>query len=146
MIKDTYLPGERVTWQICSSSGEVLKKVTCCPNPILVRNSSGEVIMEAGLLKLHAPTTYVLMFPERKKKIDFVFSVGSTSSKGTCAVGALDLTTFTPQMCSLDAEVGRIELIQDGKFYKIELPFGKGFKKYIELGNKQIKELNELKK
>ncbi len=146
MIKNTYLPGERVTWQICSKSGEVLKKVTCCPNPVVVENSSGEVMVEVGLLQLHAPTTYVLMFPERKQKIDFVLSAGSKSSKGTVPAGKLDLTTFVPQMASTEAEVGRIELIQDGKSYKIELPYGRGFKKYIDLGNEEIKKLNQMQK
>lgn len=124
MPRQDYLPGERVTWRISAQNGEILKEAICCPNPVIVKNSSGDQIMEAALISVYKPTTYALVFPPRKENVDFIFTVGMKQSRETIPAGDLKITTFEPVLEGAYGGVSKIELHSNGKSYHVELPWG----------------------
>jgi hypothetical protein len=124
MLRQEHLPGERVTWRISSQNGEVLKEAICCPNPAIIKNSSGEKIMEVALIFLFKPTTYVLVFPPRKENIDFVVTVGTKQSKGTIPAGDLKSAAFEPVLKGVHGGMSKIELHSNNESYHVELPWG----------------------
>lgn len=124
MPRQDYLLGERVTWRISAQNGEILKEAICCPNPVIVKNSSGGQIMEAALISLYRPTTYALVFPPRTENVDFIFTVGVKQSRGTIPAGDLKITTFEPVLEGVYGGVSKIELHSNGKSYHVELPWG----------------------
>ena len=124
MPRKDYLPGERVTWRISAQNREILKEVICCPNPVIIKNSSGDQIMEAALISVYRPTTYALLFPARKENVDFIFTVGMKQSRGMIPAGDLKITTFEPVCEGVHGGISKIELHSNGESYYVELPWG----------------------
>lgn len=119
-----YLPGERVTWRISSADGKVLKKFTCCPNPLVIKNLSGDLLLEAALISPQHPTSYVLFFPPRTEDIEFIFTEGSEKTKGKILKGESRMIAFEPVHNSILGSISKIELISKNKHYCLELPYG----------------------
>lgn len=126
MPTQEYLPGERVSWRICSSTGKILKEATCCPFPKIIRADSGECLMEAALLAIDSPdnTVYMLLFPSLKE-VEYIFTSGNRPlSKGIIPAGKLKCTTFSPAIKDISGGMSKIEILCEGHSYQIELPWG----------------------
>lgn len=130
MFAKDYLPGERVFWRISSPDGKVLKRIGCCPRPMILRNSDNKILMEAVLLSANRPTTvYELFFPPREKDFDLIFHCGK-SQKITIEAGGFDSTNFEPKIAGKTGGISTIEIISEGNSYRIDLPWGTELEKY----------------
>ncbi len=133
MLPQEYLPGEIVSWRICSSNGKILKEATCCPQPKVLKNASGELILEAALLSVcHPDTVYMLLFPPAKENIEYIFTAGTKQSKGVIPAGQLTYTTFAPEIKDLSGGIGTIEIQLEGKSYKLDLAWGTKLMAFLE--------------
>jgi len=129
LLQNAYLPGERVTWRISSDDGKVLKEATCCPNPKVVKNSSGKRIIEASLLSINRPdTVYMLLFPPMKGQREYIFTCGTKQSRGIISSEKLETTTFAPGTDGSAGGIAKIEIRLDNESYELELPWGTEFK------------------
>jgi hypothetical protein len=124
MPPEGYLPGERVSWRISSESGEVLKEAMCCPCPLMIKNSSGERLLEAALISVYGPTTYALLFSPRKEPIEYVVTAGVKQVKNELPAGGSKMLVFVPKSEGEDGGLSVIELYSEGQAYRLELPWG----------------------
>lgn len=123
--QNAYLPGERATWRIVSRDGKVLKEMTCCPNPRIMKNSSDQRIMEASLLSVNRPdTVYMLFFPPMKEQRKFIFTSGHKQSRGIIPPEKLETTTFAPGIDGSTGGIAKIEIQIQNESYVLELPWG----------------------
>lgn len=140
MPTQEYLPGERVSWRICSSDGKILKEATCCPCPKIIRDASGKCLMEAALLAIDSPenTVYMLLFPAMKE-VEYIFTSGNRPpSKGIIHAGKLRYTTFSPAIKDMLGGMSKIEIHCEGQSYQMELPWGNKLTCEMENSSAQI--------
>lgn len=140
LLEDAYLPGERVTWRISSEGGKVLKEATCCPNPRILKNSSGQRILEASLLSVNQPeTVYMLLFPPTKGAKEYIFISGTKQSKGIIPPEKLETTSFAPGIEGSNGGIAKIEIRCDNESYELELPWGTKFTTTLSTENLSLR-------
>lgn len=130
MSAKSYLPGEWVFWKISTPEGKVLKRIGCCPRPLVLKDSEKKILMQVSLASANRPTTvYFLWFPPRTESFDLVFHCGK-SQKITIEAGGFYSDNFEPKIEGKTGGISTIEILSGGESYRIDLPWGTELEKY----------------
>ena len=121
-----YFPGENVTIRLTTNDPNVFREITICPRPLVLKKSSGEVLMRATLrshpLEL---TCYVLDICGIGKDEQFQFHSKSGSENMQHTHKGPVFSTYMPGVVRSKGGTAIIKLVlEDGSSHKMEMPWG----------------------
>lgn len=122
-----FLPGERVTWRISGADGIAFKEATICPRPMIVKDKSGKIILEAALLSIHNSIfSYLIHIPAQDEVVEFISTSGEEVIKEILPLGQSANITYMPAVKGMESGVSQIEIrfLKDGSSYKMQCPWG----------------------
>ena len=128
-----FLLGERIHLRFATVEGDFCQEISLIPNPLIVRNHSKAVILEAELLDLE-PALYAIRFPGvPEKEIVTVQALFGNYATAPCKHEAAEVLNFSPD--AKDKPGGESELVvtrKHGQQFRLSLPWGTRFYHYIE--------------
>ena len=122
-----FLPGERVTWRLSGTDGTTFKEATFCPRPMILKDKSGKIILEAALLSIHDSIfSYLLHFPAQDEVVEFISTSGEEIIKEILPLSHSANMNYLPAVKGIEGGVSQIEIrfLKDGSSYKMEFPWG----------------------
>jgi len=128
-----YLPGERVTFRICSSKPTLFTQITGCPRPLTIFKKTGETLLDAELVRVKPAIYHITVSSiSEKEKFKLIFKSGDIK-KEYCLQGPLE-KQFSPEIKESNGGIGQVELLfGDKTSYKLELPWGDELLKYKKM-------------
>lgn len=129
-----FLPGERVTWQIQSADG-ITTEVTICPWPMILKDKSGQIVLEAALVTIHTPfLSYLLHIPAQEELVEFISRSEDETLRNILPLGQPVAMTHLPAVKGVKGGINHIELrfLNSGSSYKMDLPWGTALTDYLK--------------
>lgn len=131
---DGFLPGERVTWRLSATDGTIFKEVTLCPRPMILKDKSGKIILEAALLSIHGSVfSYFLHFPALNEVVEITSTSGGEIMKEILPLTHAVNMNYMPAVKGLKSGVSQVEVrfVKDGSSYKMKFPWGSALLDYL---------------
>lgn len=130
-----YLPGERIHCRLTNADGSFTKDISFIPNPIDVRNSAGQPIIEAELVTIK-PTVYHIDVKGLNENEKFVFKSKSGTRITELSETFVDdgvILTYSPELKGKKGGVGTVEIRrQTGKRYTLKFPWGNRLTEFLD--------------
>jgi len=122
-----FLPGERVTWRLSGTDGTAFKEVTLCPRPMILKDESGKIILEAALLSINIPCLcYLIHIPSQDEIVEYISTSGEEIIKEILPLRHSVSINYMPEVKGVKGGVSQIEIrfLKDGSSYKMQFPWG----------------------
>jgi hypothetical protein len=125
-----YLPGEKVTWRICSKNPTVFVEASGYPRPLMIKNGRGRALVEVELVREN-PATYYLTVPFLASQTPFTLICKSGDQRTEVVVKGPLEKHFYPTVEGQMGGVAEVEVVfEDKTSRKLELPWGTELLKY----------------
>jgi len=119
--------GERLTFRISETNGTIVKETMFCPKPMILKDNSGKVILEAALLSFKpSDFAYFIRIPALNEPVDFISTSGIEVLKHRLPLNEPVSIPYIPGTIGSDGGIAEVELrfVNDGSSYKMQLPWG----------------------